>query len=375
MTMLHRAPRGRGFSYYRLPRGLQNKNCVTSVVLPKQHSNRCCSRLLLRRDRRSERLEIEWIESLAIPPAWREVVISNERESKIYAIGRDNKGRRQYRYNPSFVQAKQLEKFDRLTAFASQLSVMRELGEKHLSDDGFSRRKVLACMVRLLDCAYFRPGNDRYTKENDTFGLTTLRSRHLDEEKGEILFRYIGKSGKQQQRRVDDPELIHFVKELDDLPGYRLFQYYDDEGKQNATVDELNSYIAKHMGEAFSAKDFRTWAGTSLAAQELDHLVENKARLSSAQRKKLIGQAVAKVADALGNTPATARSSYIDPRVFSSFDKGITLRHFLPTKTRREIGYLKGKGMRKNSSNIRGLSKKEAAVLHLLEANDLELGA
>jgi DNA topoisomerase-1 len=268
----------------------------------------------------------KWFASLAIPPAWNEVEISASRRAKLLVTGRDQAGRKQYIYHPSYRRRREAAKFDRLIAFAQQLETMRRVTGQHLRRRKLNREKVLACMVRLLDLAYFRPGSPRYVRENDSYGLTTMRSRHLTIEGDELIFRYRGKAGKEQVRQVEDRRLARVVAELDDLPGYHIFKYLDQDGKRVAvSSDDLNAYIREIMGEDFSAKDFRTWAGTLIAAVALDEL-GLAGDPQTADRN--VRRAVERVAGKLGNTPTIARASYIDPRVIEQYLDGRTTSYF-----------------------------------------------
>ncbi|WP_353160076.1 DNA topoisomerase IB [Salinisphaera shabanensis] len=267
-----------------------------------------------------------WIESLAVPPAWQEVEITLDEDAHVHAIGRDAAGRKQYIYNAAWRQRREQAKYDRILAFAEQLSTMRRATGQHLTHETMTREKVLACMVRLIDSAYFRPGSESYSRENDSYGLTTMRSKHLTIEGDELIFDYDGKSGQRQHRVVEDERLARVVAELDDQPGYEIFKYYDDNGdKVYVDSADLNDYIHEVMGEGYSAKDFRTWAGTSLAALALDEIGPGDDEKIS---EKNIRDAVDRVAERLGNTPSIARSSYIDPRVIETYLDGRTLSHF-----------------------------------------------
>ncbi len=268
----------------------------------------------------------EWINSLAIPPAWQDVVIDSDRQAKVYATGRDQAGRKQYLYNPAWRAVRDEEKFARIIRFASGLTRMRRVTGQHLAKQGLPRDKVLACMVRLIDCAYFRPGSERYTEENESYGLTTLRSRHLILEDEEITFRYPGKSGVTQEKHIDNDRLCRIIRDLDETPGHRVFKYFGEDGRKvYVSADDLNDYIREVMGEDFSAKDFRTWAGTSLAALALDELGVAE---QTDQAESNIRAAIESVAQRLGNTPEVARASYIDPRVIDSYLDGLTLAYF-----------------------------------------------
>jgi len=231
---------------------------------------------------------------------------------------------------------------------------MRRVTGEHLRKKKLCREKVLACMVRLLEAAYFRPGSDYYAKENNTYGLTTMRSRHLHIEGAELTFHYIGKSGKPQERHIVDKRLAKIVQEIDELPGYEIFKFIDEDGnKQDVKSDHLNNYIRAVMGEEFSAKDFRTWAGTVIAAMALDEIGYSKEK----DQKELdsnIKNAVIKVSERLGNTPSVARSSYIDPRVIDEYSNGKTINYF-----KKEISRL--------LITNENLSREEIGVLCMLQ--------
>ncbi|MEZ4793794.1 MAG: DNA topoisomerase IB [Gelidibacter sp.] len=296
----------------------------------------------------------EWFKSLVIPPAWTEVEINSRKGGKILVTGRDDKGRKQYIYNPKFRQKQDQQKFDRILQFADQLEHMRRVTGQHLRKRTLGREKVLACMVRLLEAAYFRPGSDRYAKENKSYGLTTIRSKHLQIEGDELIFHYIGKSGKEQERHVVDKKLARIVKEIDELPGYEIFKFIDEDGnRQDVKSDHLNEYIRDVMGEEFSAKDFRTWAGTVIAAIALDEIGAPEEKDQKALDKN-IRNAVIKVSEQLGNTPSVARSSYIDPRVIEEYVDGKTINYF-----QKEVNRL----IKKNEN----LSREELGVLCMLK--------
>jgi DNA topoisomerase-1 len=296
----------------------------------------------------------DWFKSLVIPPAWTEVEIDSKKSAKILVTGRDDKDRKQYIYNPKFRAKRDQEKFDRILNFADQLEHMRRVTGQHLRKRALGREKVLACMVRLLEAAYFRPGSDRYSKENHSYGLTTMRSKHMQIEGDELIFHYIGKSGKEQERHIVDKKLARIVKEIDDLPGYEIFKFIDEDGqRQDVKSEHLNAYIREVMGEEFSAKDFRTWAGTVIAAMALDEIGAIEEKDQKALDKN-IRNAVVKVSEHLGNTPSVARGSYIDPRVIEEYIDGKTINYF-----QNEVDRLL-----KKSEN---LSREELGVLCMLK--------
>lgn len=269
-----------------------------------------------------------YFKSLVIPPAWERVEINTSQKARIWVTGFDAKGRKQYIYNSKFRQSQEKQKFDRILRFAAQLEHMRRVTGQHLRKRKPNREKVLATMVRLLESAFFRPGNEFYARENKSFGLTTMRSKHLKIEGNEMIFSYRGKSGQQQEKHVLDGRLTKIVQELDEMPGYEIFKYIDEtQNIHDVKSNDLNEYIREIIGEEFSAKDFRTWAGTVIAAMVLDEIGAVKA---SEQKKlsKNVRQAVVRVSEKLGNTPAIARNSYIDPRVIDNYMQGKTISYF-----------------------------------------------
>ena len=295
-----------------------------------------------------------YLKSLVIPPAWKEVEISEKKNSKILVTGRDELGRKQYIYNPKFRQKQEQKKFDRIIEFAEQLERMRRVTGQHMRKRKPTREKVLATMVRLLESAFFRPGSDFYTKQNKSYGLTTMRSKHLEINGDELIFTYRGKSGKDQEKHITDAKLAKIVKEIDEMPGYEIFKFVDENGNiQDVKSEHLNQYIREVMGEEFSAKDFRTWSGTMIAAIALDELDVEEEKDQKTMDKN-IRNAVIQVSEKLGNTPAVARSSYIDPRVIDKYINGKTLKYF-----KKEVNKL----LKKNEN----LSESEIGVLCLLK--------
>lgn len=299
----------------------------------------------------ADKNEVEYYDSLAVPPAWKNVKIARSREAKILATGYDDAGRLQYIYNPRFRARQEKEKFERILRFAHALPRMRQTTSKHLRHTQLDREKVLAAIVQLMDRAYFRVGNEIYAKENQSYGLTTIRSKHTTVRGDTIIFDFIGKSGQEQLQKIKDKPLADIVKQLDDLPGYEIFKYYDQDGNlQPVSSVDVNAYIKEIMGEEFSAKDFRTWGGTLLAAAELGNI--ERARHKK-ERQMAVTECVKKVAARLGNTPAIARSSYIDPRIIKAFMDGNSL-----SKVRQTVETMSNKGE---------LSTDEHCVLKLLE--------
>jgi len=260
------------------------------------------------------------IRALAIPPAWTDVWICPRATGHIQAVGRDVKGRKQYRYHPDWSAHAAETKFERLPEFARALPRLRKRVEADLARRGPCREKVLATAVRLLEITLIRVGNAQYARQNRSYGLTTLNKRHLEVDGAALTFAFKGKSGVEHEVRVRDRRLATVVRSLRELPGQQLFKYRDADGALCAvTSDDVNAYIREAMGEQFSAKDFRTWAGTVSAARALREL---EPPASPTEAKRRITVCVKAVAGLLGNTPTVCRSSYVHPRVFELFEQG-----------------------------------------------------
>jgi DNA topoisomerase-1 len=263
---------------------------------------------------------LDRINALAIPPAWTDVWICPRASGHIQATGRDAKGRKQYRYHADWSRHASETKFDRLSDFARRLPRLRRRVEDDLGRRGVSRDKVLATAVRLLEITLIRVGNAQYAKQNRSYGLTTLSKRHLEVDGAALTFAFRGKSGVEHEVRVRDRRLATVVRSLRELPGQQLFKYRDADGNLCAvTSDDVNAYIREAMGDGFSAKDFRTWAGTVSAARALR---EAEAPTSPTDAKRKITVCVKAVAGLLGNTPTVCRSSYVHPKVFELFETG-----------------------------------------------------
>lgn len=260
------------------------------------------------------------IQALAIPPAWTDVWICPRANGHIQAIGRDARGRKQYRYHTDWTSHAATNKFDRLPEFARALPKLRRRVERDLARRGHTREKVLATAVRLLELTLIRVGNAQYAKQNRSYGLTTLHKRHLEVGGTALTFAFKGKSGVEHEVRLRDRRLARVVRSLQDLPGQQLFKYREADGTLcPITSDDVNAYIREAMGEGFSAKDFRTWAGTVSAARALR---EMEAPTSPTDAKRKITVCVKAVAGLLGNTPTVCRSSYVHPKVFELFESG-----------------------------------------------------
>ena len=263
---------------------------------------------------------IERINHLAIPPAWTDVWICPRATGHIQATGRDVKGRKQYRYHDGWSTARSETKFDKLPAFARALPKLRKRVDADLAKRGASRDKVLATAVRLLEITLIRVGNAQYAKQNRSYGLTTLNKRHLEVDGAALTFEFRGKSGVDHKVSVRDRKLATVVRSLRELPGQHLFKYRNADGDLcPITSDDVNAYIRDAMGEGFSAKDFRTWAGTVSAARALRDM---DAAASATDARRKITVCVKAVAGLLGNTPTVCRASYVHPVVFDLYERG-----------------------------------------------------
>ena len=296
------------------------------------------------------------IKRLAIPPAWREVWICPLAHGHLQASGRDARGRKQYRYHARWRVVRDETKYARMIAFAAVLPSVRRRVDADLKRPGLPREKVLAAVVRLLEITRIRVGNEEYARANRSFGLTTLRTRHVDIDGATLTFEFRGKGGRQHRVDVNDRRLARLVGRCQELPGQELFQYLDADGERR-TVDsgDVNAYLREVTGEDFTAKDFRTWAGTVLAALAL---AEHEAFGSQTEAKRLVVRAVEQVARNLGNTPSVCRKGYIHPAIIETYLEG------------RLVDALDGRVDR-----LRGLRPEEAAVLAMLRGRVQEARA
>jgi DNA topoisomerase-1 len=272
------------------------------------------------------------IEELVIPPAWKDVWISPRATAKLQATGVDRAGRRQYLYHPEFRARQEQEKFDKLVRFAERLPDLRKAMSKDLAGEPFSPEWVCALALRLINIGWFRVGTERYARTTRTFGITTLRKGHVSVRGSRITFKYRGKHRVLVRTAIVDKELAHAMRELMALPGgRRLFRYSVDGSLINLTGARLNDYIEDHMGDEFTAKDFRTWGGTLIAAIAL---AEHGRPETETEAKKVVAGVMRAVGAKLGNTPAVARSSYVSPAVVEQYLDGRTLDDFRPRHLR-----------------------------------------
>ena len=296
---------------------------------------------------------LERIRKLAIPPAWTDVWICRHPNGHLQATGRDARGRKQYRYHPRWRQTRDEAKYGRLLAFGRALPGIRRQVDAALRLPGLPREKMLATIVFLLQATMMRIGNEEYARENQSFGLTTLRDRHARIDGSEVQFRFRGKSGVQQAVKLHDRRLARIIRQTRELPGQELFQYVGDDGQPH-TIDsqDVNDYLQAISGADYTAKDFRTWSGTVLAALALREYEQFD---SEAQAKRNVVQAIESVAKKLGNTPTICRKCYVHPEVIAAYLDG-TMLEALRARAQDQLQH-----------ELHALEPEEAAVLALLQ--------
>ena len=273
---------------------------------------------------RLTKADLERIENLKIPPAWVDVAINPGAKGRVQAVGRDAAGRWQYLYHEDHTRVQELRKFQRITKFAQALPKMRATIRRHLRQPGLGRERVLAAVLRILSTCYMRPGSEVYASEHGSYGIATLRRKHVTVKGDLIEFDFPGKSGVRQQRQLRDRQVARVIRATLKLPGYNVFKFINGNGEPvPVTRRHINEYIKEVMGENFSAKDFRTWAGTLVCACALARDGNDVALPASASAiKKRVVAAIKETAEVLGNTPAVCRSSYVCPEIIHSFEKG-----------------------------------------------------
>ena len=301
--------------------------------------------------------DLQRIYELKIPPAWTEVAINPAANGRVQAVGKDAAGRWQYLYHQNHTRAQEFRKFQRLKKFGQAIPKMRRTVARHLRQPGLGRERVLACILRILSTCFMRPGSEVYASEHGSYGIATLRRKHV-KVKGELVeFDFPGKSGVRQQRQLRDRKVARVIRATLKLPGYNVFKYENGEGQiVNVTRRHINEYIKELMGENFSAKDFRTWAGTLVCACALarqgDEIPEQKVA-----RKKRVVAAIKETAEVLGNTPAVCRGSYVCPEIINAYDKGRVIDHCFGSL--EDLVAFRG----------RGLHQSEGALLKFLKRN------
>jgi DNA topoisomerase-1 len=293
------------------------------------------------------------IKGLVIPPAWQDVWICAQANGHLQATGRDARGRKQYRYHPKWRTARDEVKYERMLKFGDALPAIRHEVDRALKLPGLPREKVLATIVYLLEATMMRVGNEEYARTNKSFGLTTLRNRHVKVDGSDVQFSFRGKSGVYHKVKVHDRRLAGIVKRTRDLPGQELFQYIDDNGETHSVdSSDVNDYLRNITGEEYTAKDFRTWSGTVLAALALQEFEKFD---SETQAKKNIVRAIESVAEKLGNTPTICRKCYVHPAVLDAYLEGAPL-DVMRERTEEKL-----------AEDLHALQPEEAAVLAMLQ--------
>jgi DNA topoisomerase-1 len=293
------------------------------------------------------------IKSLVIPPAWKDVWICDNPKGHLQATGRDARDRKQSRYHPHWRQVRDETKYERMMIFGAALPQIREQVEHDLSLPGMPRRKVLAAVVRLMETTLIRVGNEEYAQQNHSYGLTTMRNKHVHVEGSTVSFKFQGKSGVRHAVDLTDRRLAKIVQRCQDIPGYELFQYVETDGTHHAIDSaDVNDYLRDITHQDFTAKDFRTWAGTVLACTMLR---ESEAFRSQTQAKKIIVQAIKDVAARLGNTPSVCRKCYVHPAVLDSYLAGTMVK-----SVRKRV-------VNEDSETSHSLRQEEINLLNLLQ--------
>jgi len=294
--------------------------------------------------------DLKRIYDLKIPPAWTDVFINPAAKGRVQVIGKDAAGRWQYLYHESHTRAQELRKFQRITKFAQAIPKMRATVARHLRQSGLTRERVLASVLRILSTCYMRPGSEVYASENGSYGIATLRRKHVNV-KGEVVeFDFPGKSGVRQRRELRDKQVARVIRASMKLPGYNVFKYVNGEGTPvKVRRRHINDYIKEVMGSNFSAKDFRTWAGTLVCACALAREGDEIPARKTVRNKKIVA-AIKETAEVLGNTPAVCRGSYVCPEIINAFEKGRVIDNYAQ-KLDDLIGY-RGRGLHKAEQSL-----------------------
>lgn len=311
------------------------------------------------------------IKSLVIPPAWRDVWITPHANGHLQCTGRDARGRKQSRYHPQWRQARDETKYQRMTHFAAALPTIRRRVAEDMSHPGLPREKVLATVIRIMEETHIRVGNEEYARTNKSYGLTTMRTRHVEVRGAKITFDFQGKSRVHHTIDLQDKRLAKIVRQISDLPGYDLFQYVDDDGNRHSIdSQDVNDYLRAITGEHFTAKDFRTWAGSVLCC---DLLKAIEPATTMTQAKKNVVQAIAAVAAQLGNTPSVCRKCYVHPAVLERYLGNISTED-ATQRVERAIAKEKkvvARGKKVLAEQVAALRAEETELLNLLEQQSL----
>ena len=271
---------------------------------------------------RLTKADLDRLEELKIPPAWTDVAINPAATGRVQVIGKDAAGRWQYLYHANHTRAQEQRKFKRITKFAQAIPEMRKTVARHLRQPGLTRERVLAAILRILSTCYMRPGSEVYANEHGSSGIATLRRKHVNVKGDLIEFDFPGKSGVRQQHQLRDRQVARVIRDTIKLPGFNVFKYQNGDGNPTKiTRRHINEYIKEVMGTNFSAKDFRTWAGTLVCACALARVDDEIPEKKTARKKKIVA-AIKETAEVLGNTPAVCRSSYVCPEIINSYEKG-----------------------------------------------------
>ena len=292
-------------------------------------------------DRLTDEAALERVRRLAIPPAWKEVWICPDPLGHIQATGIDDAGRKQYLYHDAWRAKQDRRKYEQMLELADELPRLRRVVKRRLGGSGFTRDRVLAGAVRMLDLGFFRIGSEQYAEENESYGLATLRRSHVRSANGAVVFDYPAKSSQRRVQEISDPQLVKLVRALKNRKGggHELLAYRDGKRWVDVRSEEVNEYLKDLAGHELTAKDFRTWNATVLAAVLL--AVRAGAGTSKTARKRVAREVVKQVAETIGNTPAVCRRAYIDPRVFDCFDSGVTIESALHDGVALELGELR----------------------------------
>ncbi len=301
--------------------------------------------------------ELKRIKSLFIPPMWDEVKITHLRTGHLQAMGRDAKSRKQYRYHPKWIKIRNQTKFYKMTAFGKQLPLIRKKVDVDLDQKGWPKTKVIALVIRLMEETHIRIGNEQYAKRNQTYGLSTLRKRHVEVSKSKLKFDFVGKKGKEHSITIRNKKLVRMVSRCEEIPGWELFKYYDENGeKQSIESSMINEYLHAISGEFFSAKDFRTWAASVIF---FETLMELKKPVTKKELQKNILSGFDAAANGLGNTRNVCRKYYVHPMLINSYEDGSLEECFNKVKN-------------KSLKNSQYFTASEKAILELIANYSLD---